>query len=286
MKKNVIVAHKDADGMMSAAIISTHFNALNFEVMLTKGGGDNTTDAIVSRKPDLTVLLDYRPSVSAMRKILENSTRVLWFDHHAGREEIEDKLQVAGIRSDETPATCALVWSWCYDIKEVERMPRAVRLIHYNDIGDFNKPDVRAFKSYIHHTMPSVDEYIRMLRTDVDMEIGIGKRLVDTARTRDGSMLAKTSFYAKYKKLKLLCINGFVTKDMFDLCRDTTVDAFVGFQQVKPDRTNIVLIRPPWKENDMRTLIDRPEFVGVCGKCAAVVRTVSFSAKGEMRLHW
>jgi hypothetical protein len=285
MAGNILACHNDADGIMSAAIMSKHMSDTKFEVLMVKGGTDSATEVIVARKPDFACVIDYCPGLSAMRKIARAAKKVVFIDHHAGSPRIAEKLELSGICAESEPAACALTYQWCYKIGEIERMPRAVRLVHYNDIGRFDVADVRAFRSYLHHVMPDLGEYQRMLSTDVDMEIGIGKRLAAAARTRDGAMLRRSAFPATYNGLKLLCINGYVTKEMFDLCHDATVDAFMGFQQVKPFQTNVVLISPPWRDADMRELIATPAFLGARGKCAAQVQAVSFSARGELRFH-
>lgn len=289
-KPNIIITHQDADGLLSASIVSRCLHDTDFAIYRSKGGGGDVIPAATKQHCRLAFLLDCSPKPDAMKELLSAAEKLVWIDHHAEAAPIEKELpNIQGLRSS-TMSACALTYSWCYGIREVERMPKLVRVVHYNDVGEFNNEDVTAFSAYYRSTLPSVTDFRSMLKHGIDIEIGLGRRLERATRKHMAGNLSRT-FRATYNKggtkLNLLCVNGFAPRSLFDTCHDVSLDAFFGFQRTSPARVDIVLYRPPWRpELDMREVIKYPSFTGAAGKGSSSVKDVSFNEHGEMHLYW
>lgn len=291
--KNYIICDNDADGLVSAAVVTNSMSSVNFTCITVshrKMNGSSVLDPILEdikqNGAERVIILDMAPSPEAMEVIVANSEHIIWNDHHSENiAKLEKYQDLPGIRADRSPATCVLTYTWCYGIQDVERMPRLVQLVHYNDIGEFNRIDVTAFKSYVYHTNPEIRDYIGMLANDVDFELGIGKRIMHAARSKEAAILRRHGFYGRYWNKRLMCINGYASPRVFETCNDSTVDAFMSYIQTDPGRISVALFRPPWLiDTDIRELFPVPKFVGAPGKCSAVVRSLFVANNGDITM--
>ncbi|MBU3896453.1 MAG: hypothetical protein KJ697_00775 [Nanoarchaeota archaeon] len=87
-----VVVHNDADGLSSAAILIYALAYLNkrFQVTITKKINSNTTDALLSRNPELIIFTDIGSSYPEEIRKLKSDIIIL--DHHDVKEELPENV--------------------------------------------------------------------------------------------------------------------------------------------------------------------------------------------------
>lgn len=156
-----VIHHNDADGYMSAKIVSTAqgLNDNDFICM------DYTKELDLSLidKNELVYIVDYSLEPEMMKSLLEITKHVIWIDHHKTAidkyKDFPDVDKIKGFRFDGISAT-GLAWlymrgltvntgnytkDYYYMMTKLEKAPLSVQLINDWDVWNHFKSDTKPF---------------------------------------------------------------------------------------------------------------------------------------------
>lgn len=156
-----VIHHNDADGYMSAKIVSTAqgLNDNDFICM------DYTRELDLSLidKNELVYIVDYSLEPEKMKSLLEITKNVIWIDHHKSAidkyKDFPDVDKISGFRFDGISAT-GLAWlymrgltvntgnytkDYYYMMTKLEKAPLSIQLINDWDVWNHFKSDTKPF---------------------------------------------------------------------------------------------------------------------------------------------
>ena len=236
-------------------------------------------------------VLDFAFELDVMNYLAKRASRFVWGDHHEDNIKRCPGLEhVEGFRVDRIPATCELTYQWC--IEDAKRdpntvapsidPPRVVKYVGDNDTNTHKYPESRPFRSYLYSFAPQVDDYIRMLDDDIDLELYFGKKLLKSEMDRNAAMLKKVAFRAYHQGYPVVCMNRRANAFFFETWPQDDTRAFIVWEQVGARLATVTAYAPHWApETDLRTLFIDPKFIGHKGACGVVGETVAITTSKD-----
>lgn len=205
MEKNIIIYHRDMDGLASALIAKKVYP--DAEMKSVQYGEDTLSDLIEkvsskildNRTEYRLIIVDFCFEKTDMEVAQDVFKEFIWIDHHSGvitkMPELWNDKKIKGIRSIEKSA-CELTWDYFFPDKET---PYSIKLIGDRDTWKFKYgEDTKYFNEYLRQFDIEDETDIHYIDTDIFMDADEINDLIDEGEISYDYMMAEVK--RLYKK--------------------------------------------------------------------------------------